>query len=304
MLENHSEQQIRSDYDVKREFFDQGKTKSYAFRKKALIDLRKAIKTNEKEISQALSNDFGKPNYESYIGEIGVTIAEIDHTLSNLAQWMLPKSVSTPIAIQPASSKIYNDPKGVVVIFSPWNYPFNLTMIPLIGAIAAGNCVMLKPAHETAHMSVVIEKIIAKSFERNHVSVTQGEGKIVGPMMLRICFFNHLFFTGSPTVGKWMMSEAAKTLTPITLELGGKSPTIIDKDVNLKIAVNRIVWAKYFNCGQTCTSPDYILVHRDVKDQFITLAIAKIKEFYGDDPQKSEFYPRIINHQRFDKIRS
>jgi aldehyde dehydrogenase (NAD+) len=302
LIVDHTLQQINQDFSIKRSFFDEGNTRSYDFRRNALIRLRKTIKANETSILEALSSDLGKPSYEGYISEIGVTISEIDYTLSNLSRWMSPVSVPTPLSIQPATSKIYNDPKGVVVIFSPWNYPFNLTMIPLIGAIAAGNCIILKPAHETSHTSIVIEKIIEQSFDRNHVTVTQGEGKTIGPILLHNCLFNHLFFTGSPAVGKWMMMEAAKTLTPITLELGGKSPTIIDKNVDIKIAINRIVWAKYFNCGQTCTSPDYILVHKDVKDQFVSMAIAKIKDFYGDDAQKSEFYPRIINHHRFDKL--
>jgi len=299
---NHSFQEIKESFDKKRTFFDLGHTKSYEFRRNALINLRNAIIKYKSEILDALYADFKKPSYEAYIGEIGVTTDDINFALKHLAQWMEVQHVPTPLTIQPASSKIYADPKGVVLIFAPWNYPFNLTMIPLIGAIAAGNCVMLKPAHETPHTAKVMEKIITTTFDQSFVSVIMGEGRQIGEILLDNFTFNHIFFTGSPNVGKWIMAKAARTLTPVTLELGGKSPTIIDKTANLKVTLNRLVWAKYFNCGQTCTSPDYILVHKDIKEQFITGLKAKIKEFYGEDPQKSPYYPRMVNRTRFDVV--
>ncbi|MBK9734153.1 MAG: aldehyde dehydrogenase family protein [Saprospiraceae bacterium] len=301
-VKNHSISAIKSAFDLKRSFFDQGFTKTYDFRRRSLLALKSGIIKYEGDILAALKSDFQKPSYEAYIGEIGVTTDDINHALKHLRSWMEVQHVGTPITIQPASSKIYSDPLGVVLIFSPWNYPFNLMMIPLIGAIAAGNCVILKPAHETANTAIVIEKIISEIFDPQHVSVVMGEGKAMGELLLDNFHFNHIFFTGSPGVGKWIMEKAAKTLTPVTLELGGKSPTIVDKTANLKVALNRIVWAKYFNCGQTCTSPDYILVHKDIKEAFLRGVVDKIKEFYGDDPQKSPYYPRMVNDARFKAV--
>ena len=299
---NHTLKEIKESFESQRVFFDNGNTKSYDFIRKALLNLRDAIIKFKSEILAALYADFKKPSYEAYIGEIGVTTDDINFALKHLSTWMEVQHVPTPVTIQPATSRIYSDPLGVVLIFAPWNYPFNLTMIPLIGAIAAGNCVMLKPAHETPHIAKVMEKIIKETFKKEFVSVVMGEGRAIGELLLDNFTFNHIFFTGSPNVGKWVMEKAAKTLTPVTLELGGKSPTIIDKTANLKVAINRIVWAKFFNCGQTCTSPDYILVHEDIKDEFLKGIIAKIKEFYGDDPQQSPFYPRMVNKTRFDAV--
>ncbi len=301
-IANHSLQEIKDTFEAQRAFFDLGNTKPYEFRRKALLNLRDAIIKSKSEILDALYADFKKPSYEAYIGEIGVTTDDINFALKHLSTWMEVQYVPTPLTIQPATSKIYSDPKGVVLILAPWNYPFNLIMIPLIGAIAAGNCVMLKPAHETPNIAKVMEKIISQTFEKDFVSVVMGEGRVIGELLLDNFTFNHIFFTGSPNVGKWIMEKASKTLTPVTLELGGKSPTIIDKTANLKVALNRIVWAKFFNCGQTCTSPDYILVHKDIKDDFLKGLVAKIKEFYGDDPQQSPFYPRMVNKTRFDAV--
>ena len=301
-IANHSLQEIKDTFEAQRAFFDLGNTKPYEFRRKALLNLKDAIIKYKSEILDALYADFKKPSYEAYIGEIGVTTDDINFALKHLSTWMEVQYVPTPLTIQPATSKIYSDPKGVVLILAPWNYPFNLIMIPLIGAIAAGNCVMLKPAHETPNIAKVMEKIISQTFEKDFVSVVMGEGRVIGELLLDNFTFNHIFFTGSPNVGKWIMEKASKTLTPVTLELGGKSPTIIDKTANLKVALNRIVWAKFFNCGQTCTSPDYILVHKDIKDDFLKGLVTKIKEFYGDDPQQSPFYPRMVNKTRFDVV--
>jgi len=252
--------EITRSFEIKRKFFDEGNTLSYAFRRDALIRLKKVIINKKESIINAMQADFGKPSYEAYIGEIGVATDDINFALKHLKSWMEDKHVSTPIAIQPAKSKIIYEPKGVVLIFSPWNYPFNLTIIPLIGAIAAGNCVLIKPAHETPNIAKLIKSIVDECFNPEHISVVLGEGKITGEMLLTNFTFNHIFFTGSPKTGSWIMEQAAKNLTPVTLELGGKSPVIIDSTANLKVALNRITWAKYFNAGQTCTCPDYVLV--------------------------------------------
>ena len=299
---NESLSEITKSFDIKRKFFDDGYTHSYAFRKEALLKLRNAIIRKKEEIIAAMQRDFGKPSFEAYIGEVGVATDDINFVLKHLKSWMEDKHVPTPIAIQPAKSKIIYEPKGVVMIFSPWNYPFNLTIIPLIGAIAAGNCVMIKPAHETPHIAKLIKILIEECFIPEHVSVVMGEGKIIGELLLTNFTFNHIFFTGSPNTGRWIMEKAARTLTPVTLELGGKSPVIIDSSANMKVALNRITWAKYFNAGQTCTSPDYILVHKSRKDEFTQGLIKKIEEFFGADPQKSPYYCRLVNNTRFKKI--
>jgi aldehyde dehydrogenase (NAD+) len=302
VIQDDSQAYIDSVFDQQRKFFDNGNTKAYSFRLDALKKLRASIVKLEKEILSALANDSGKPEFEAYISDIGVVYDEIDFTISNLDRWMAPVEVNTPITIQVASSTIYYDPLGVVAIFAPWNYPFNLAIIPLVGAIAAGNCIMLKPAHETAHVSTMIKKVIEDAFPSQHIAVISGQGAVIGGRMLDHHTFNHIFFTGSAAVGKIIMAQAARTLTPVTLELGGKSPTIVDKSIHLDTAINRIVWAKYFNCGQTCIAPDYILVHRDIKEEFIRRVIAKIQGLYGDKPELDHLYPRIINTTRFDKL--
>lgn len=294
--------EVKEAFERKRKFFDEGHTRSYAFRRSNLETLRKAILSHKEDIIHAMKNDFGKPSFEAYIGEVGVAIDDINYALKHLHSWMKDKSVPTPIGILPATSRIIYEPKGVVMIFSPWNYPFNLTIIPLIGAIAAGNCVLVKPAHETPNMAALIQKIIHENFSPDHISVVLGEGRVLGELLLNNFTFNHIFFTGSANTGKWVMEKAARTLTPVTLELGGKSPVIIDGTANLKVALNRIAWAKYFNAGQTCTSPDYILVHRDIKEAFVKGLKEKIISFFGDDPQNSSNYCRLVNEVRCRKL--
>ncbi len=285
-----------------RHFADNGQ-KSYNFRKKKLELLKKTVLANADAIAEAIGKDLGKHQFETYLSDVGVIAEEINFILKNLKIWMQPEEVPTPMAIFPSTSTtLYHEPKGVVLIFSPWNYPVNLSLIPLAGAVAAGNAVLLKPAHETPHAATIIEKIVREVFEQNHVSVIRGEGKIVGPLLLDNYRFDHIFFTGSPQVGKWIMEKAAKNLTPVTLELGGKSPVIIDKNSNLKIAVNRIIWGKMFSAGQTCIAPDYALVHEDIKDEFIRLAIEKIQTFYGQNPQESPYLARIVSKERCEKL--
>ncbi len=301
-VENHTADQINNAFSVKRAFFDNGNTRDYQFRLQSLKKLRNNIHELQDELTKAMAQDFGKPSYDVFIGEIGVALSEVTYAINNLDRWMAPVSVNTPITIMPASSRIYSDPKGVVAIFSPWNYPFNLSVIPLVGAIAAGNCVLLKVASETPYTSLVTEKLIRLTFDPEHVSVVMGEGSAIGKLMFDNCIFNHVFFTGSPTVGKWIMAQAAATLTPVTLELGGKSPTIVDKTANLPVAINRILWAKYSNAGQTCLAPDYLLLHEDIKDTFIAKFKAQIEKLYGTDPSKSASFARIVNTKRFDRL--
>jgi aldehyde dehydrogenase (NAD+) len=295
-------QETESIFQGLRHFADNDQ-KSYTFRKKKLELLKKIVLANADAIAEAIGKDLGKHQFETYLSDVGVIAEEINFILKNLKMWMQPEEVPTPMAIFPSTNTtLYHEPKGVVLIFSPWNYPVNLSLIPLAGAVAAGNAVLLKPAHETPNAAAIIEKIISEVFDKKHVSVIQGEGKAIGPLLLDNFRFDHIFFTGSPQVGKWIMEKAAKNLTPVTLELGGKSPVIIDKNSNLKIAVNRIIWGKMFSAGQTCIAPDYALVHEDVKEDFLKLAKEKIHSFYGPNPQESPYLARIVSKERCEKL--
>jgi len=201
--------------------------------------------------------------------------------------------------LHPSSSKVYNQPLGVVLIISPWNYPFQLLFSPLVGAIAAGNCVVLKPSEITSHTAAIIEKITSEIFEPNYISVVQGQGDVIGPLLIKNFKFNHIFFTGSPPVGKKIMAMAAEHLTPVTLELGGKSPAIVDKDVNLNVAAKRLIWAKCFNAGQTCIAPDYILVHESHKNTLVEKMKQYLNEFYAGNALQSDHYSHIVSEKRF-----
>lgn len=295
--------EITIKYNALRSFHDNGHTKSYDFRIQALRKLKGSIKKYENEIVEALQKDFGRPAYETYLSDIGVITDELNTALHNLKYWMKPEKVSTPLAIAPGySTRIYAESKGVVVVFAPWNYPVNLILIPLIGAIAAGNTVIVKPAHETEHASKVVEKIILESFASEHVTCILGEGKVLGPLLLEQFRFDHIFFTGSKEVGRFIMQKAAEKLSPVTLELGGKNPAIVDVSCRLNVSVNRLVWGKFFNAGQTCIAPDYLLVHEDILEKFITLTKERIRHVFTDQPESSPDYARIISQSRSEKI--
>ena len=294
---------IKEAFESKRQFFDSGNTKSYEFRVAQLKTLRKAIEENENEILDALYKDMHKPKFEAFTSEIGIIYDEIDFALKNLKKWMKPKKVSTPLVVHPSTSKIHPEPLGVVLIIGPWNYPFQLLINPLVGAIAAGNCAILKPSDNTRNTAQIIEKIISNIFPQNYVSVAQGPGAMVGPMLIEKYAFNHIFFTGSPNVGKQIMAMASKHLTPVTLELGGKSPAIVHSDANLKVSAQRLIWAKLFNAGQTCVSPDYLLVHESIKDVFIDLMRKTVVQFLGNDPSTSENFTHIVNSRRFNVLK-
>lgn len=295
---------IEKSFSMKRNFFDEGKTRSYEFRIENLKKLKKMIKKNEKEILEALYLDLHKPAFEAFTSEIGIMYEEINYTIEHLKTWMKPKKVSTPLVLQPSTSYIYSEPLGVTLIIGPWNYPFQLLLAPLVGAIAAGNCAMIKPSDQTKHTSDLVAKIIAETFAEEYISVVQGPGAMVGPMLIEKFRFDHIFFTGSPSVGKKIAAMASEHLTPVTLELGGKSPVIVDKNVNIDVAAKRLTWAKYFNAGQTCVCPDYLLVHESIKDEFINRMKFYIKEFFGDNPIESENFGRIVNEKRFDVLKA
>lgn len=295
---------IEQAFNLKRRYFDEGHTKSYEYRIRNLEKLENIIKNNEEDILIALHKDLSKTKFEGFISELGVVYNEINYIKKNLKSWMKPKKVNTPLSLQSSRSYIYSEPLGVCLIIGPWNYPFQLIMSPLIGAIAAGNCVILKPSNEARYTSDLICKIIGDNFDEEYISVIEGSGRIIGPMLIELYRFDHIFFTGSIPVGKKIAEAASKHLTPITLELGGKSPVIVYNDVNIDVTAKRIVWAKYFNNGQTCVAPDYLLVHRDIKDKLLDRMKHYIKEFYGDDSSLSKDYGRIINEKRFDILSS
>lgn len=283
-----------------RDFFAAGKTRDVDFRIAQLKKLKEGIRKYEPEIMAALYDDMRKPPFEAYASEIGILYTEIDHVVRNLHYWSRPRRVSTPVIHFLSRSRVYRDPYGVVLIISPWNYSFQLTIAPLIGAIAAGNCVLIKPSEFSSSTSATIEKLITEVFASDYVTVFQGEAEATKKLLEEK--FDYIFFTGSTAVGRVIMTAAARYLTPVTLELGGKSPAIVDEDASLAYGIKRIAWGKFFNAGQTCIAPDYVLVHRKIKDKFIEKMIATLHLFYGENPMLSPDYARIINERHFNRL--
>jgi aldehyde dehydrogenase (NAD+) len=239
---------------------------------------------------------------EAYATEVGLTYAEINNAVKNLHKWMRPEKVRTNLLNLPSKSYLLRDPLGVVFIIAPWNYPIQLSLLPIAGAIAGGNCVVVKPSELAPASAAIIEKIITKTFSSEYIFVAQGDGSIVVPELMNTFRFDHVFYTGSIPVGKSIYELAAKNLVPVTLELGGKSPCIVESDADLKTAVKRIVLGKFTNAGQTCIAPDYVMVHDSIKDQFIQSITEAVNQMYGDDPSNSNDYGKIITRRRFDTI--
>ena len=283
-------------------YFKTGETRSLEFRLAQLKKLRIAVVTHEQEIVDALYKDLKKSEFESFGTEIGQLLKEMDHAIKNLKKWASPKSVTTPLMFFPSTSKIYQDPLGTVLIIGPWNYPFMLVMSPLVNAIAGGNTVVLKPSEEAAHTSVLIQKIITTYFDAKYIAVVQGIGAEVIPALINGFRFDHIFFTGSTFVGQKIMELGAKQLIPVTLELGGKSPCIVDASANIDYTAKKIAWSKLMNVGQTCVAPDYLLVHQSVKAELIEKLKSNFKKMLGEDSSKSKDYGRIINLKRFKKV--
>lgn len=269
-------------------------------RKEKLARLHQAVLRYRQEIKEALHQDFRKHPMEVDIAEIYKITSDIKHTQAHLSRWMRPRKVGTPLAQLGTRSYIHYEPKGVVLIISPWNFPFNLTFGPLVSAIAAGNCAILKPSEMTPHSAALMKKMISELFDESEVALVEG-GVEVSTELLKLPF-NHIFFTGSPEVGKVVMRAAAENLASVTLELGGKSPTIIDETANLKKAAQRIAFNKWLNNGQICIAPDYVLVQKSVADQFLELLKETITQYYGADAEKSESYNRIVNHRHFQRL--
>ncbi|MEO0942172.1 MAG: aldehyde dehydrogenase [Cyanobacteria bacterium J06642_12] len=281
-----------------RQFFSTGQTKSLEFRLEQLECLKQAIIDRQEDILAAAKADLGRPAFEAYF-EIA-TLAEVNKALKDLTRWMRPEKVKLGIDQFPGSAWRQPEPLGVVLIIGPWNYPFQLMMSPLVGAIAAGNCAVLKPSEHAPHTSKVVADIVNAAFEPDYVAVFEGEVDTSQQLLKEK--FDHIFFTGGTEVGRIIMQEAAKTLTPVTLELGGKSPCIVDADVKLDVAARRIAWGKFINAGQTCIAPDYILVDRRIQDAFIGQMRTTIAEFFGDNPEQSSDFGRIIHDRHFDRL--
>ncbi|MGI6751946.1 MAG: aldehyde dehydrogenase [Anaerovoracaceae bacterium] len=283
-----------------RTFFETGVTKSVAFRREQLSRLKKSIIENENHIMDALKADLNKAPFEAFASEIGVVLKELSYMLSHVGRLSRPKRVAPTLAQFPASCRIIPEPYGVVLVMSPWNYPFLLTLSPVIGAMAAGNCILVKPSNYSPNVSKVIGDIIRGTFPSEYIDMVEG-GREVNTSLL-VQRFDYIFFTGSETVGKTVMAAAAKNLTPVTLELGGKSPCIVDETANIFLAAKRISWGKFLNAGQTCIAPDYILVHNSVKELLIEEILHNIHEFYGEKPHMNEELPRIITKKHFERL--
>lgn len=282
-----------------RTFYQSASTRPLSFRKEQLQRLKDCIRENETNILNALKQDMNKPSFEAYASEVGFLYEEIDHTLKHFESWTRPRRVPTPFVHFPASSYIYHEPKGVVLIIGPWNYPFQLLISPVIGAIAAGNCVVLKPSEFAPATSRAISQL-ATRWDPGFMAVI--EGGVETSQALVGQSWDHIFFTGGTAVGRIIMRAAAEHVTPVTLELGGKSPCIVDADIHLEHTARRIVWGKFFNAGQTCVAPDYLLVHTSLKAKLLERMRSCLRTFFGTDPSESPDYARIINNKHFSRL--
>jgi len=283
-------------------FYDAGNTRSYAFRIEQLKKLRNAVIEHEEEIYTALKKDLNKSKEECWITENGILLSEINGAIRKLKKWMRPRRVRTNILNFPSSSFIYPEPRGVTLIIGPWNYPFQLLMIPLVGSMAAGNCTVLKPSEMAVHTAALIQKIIVTHFSENYIRVYEGDGATVIPALMNSFTFDYVFFTGSTAVGKKIYAMAAEKLVPVTLELGGKSPCIIEADANLEVSAKRIASVKFSNSGQMCIAPDYVLVHESIKDKWLQTLEKIMLQFYGDPYSLTNELGNIINQKQFDRL--
>ncbi len=292
--------EIEQIINQQKQFFKTQQTKDISFRKKALKKLLKEIEKSEIEIQDALYQDFKKPAFESYISEIGIVIAELKLVINNIHRWSKSKTVIPSLLNFPSWEKIYKEPYGTVLIIGPWNYPFQLAIAPLIGAIAAGNTVVIKPSELTPHTSKLVADLMEKCFDKSFVTVIQGDVSVSQKLLSKR--WDYIFFTGSVPVGRIVAKAAAEFLTPTTLELGGKSPCIIDETANIPLTAKRLVWGKFLNAGQTCIAPDYLLVHEQIKNALVAAFKVEIKKAYGENPKDSTDYPRIINQRNFNRL--
>jgi len=280
--------------------FESGRTRPAAWRQEQLGRLAALLRENADALAEALQADLRKPDVEAWATDIGFVLGEVELVRKKLPSWMKPERIRTPLKLQPGSSWIVRDPLGVVLIIAPWNYPIQLALAPLAAAIAAGNCALVKPSELTPHVSAALARLLPRYLDPECVAVV--EGGVPETTALLAERWDHIFYTGNGRVGRIVMEAAARHLTPVTLELGGKSPCLVDADVDLEIAARRITWGKFLNAGQTCVAPDYLLVHESREAELIGLLEKNLREFYGDDPQRSPDLARIVSEAHLDRL--
>lgn len=285
---------------AQREFFLSGATRDLEFRLKAIDKLIKVLRFAEKDVYEALRRDLRKPTFEAYVSELGLILEDLKLIRGQLRVWSQPEEPALPLAFWPSSAQITREPYGTVLIISPWNYPLDLALSPLAGAIAAGNTAVIKPSEMAPHTSALIKKLISENFSPEFLSVVEGGVEATQELLAQP--FDYIFFTGSTRVGKVVMEAAAKNLTPLTLELGGKSPCLVEASAKLDKAAKRIVWGKFFNAGQTCIAPDYVLVEAKLLGPLVEKMKGQIRKFFGENPQKSPDYARIVNEAHFRRL--
>ena len=286
--------------DRLRATFESGRTRPLAWRREQLKRLKAMLVERESDLLEALATDLGKPRAEAWATDVGFVIAEIDYVTRRLRRWMRPRRVHAPLVTKPARARIVREPLGVVLVIAPWNYPVQLSLSPLVGAIAAGNCAVLKPSEVTPATSAALARLVTEYLDTDCVAVV--EGAVTETQALLAERFDHIFYTGNGRVARVVMEAAAKHLTPVTLELGGKSPVYVDASANLEVAARRVAWGKFLNAGQTCIAPDYVLVAKDLEDRFVEHVRRAIFDFYGPDPVDSPDYARIVNDSHYERL--
>lgn len=294
--------QIGPTVDRLRDTFQSGSTRSRDWRVQQLKQLRRMTLDHQGDIMTALKADLGKDTVEAWTSEIGFVIGDIDHTIKHLKRWMKPRKVSQPLAAMPGKSFLLPEPLGTVLIIGAWNYPFQLVVAPLVAAIAAGNCAVLKPSELSPRTSAVLADLVPRYLDTGAFAVVEGAVPETSELLKQV--FDHIMYTGGENVGKIVMRAASEHLTPVTLELGGKSPCVVDSTADIKVAASRIAWSKWMNAGQTCVAPDYVLVERKVADELVEALKTTIQKFYGADPKSSKDYGRIVNHRHFERLKA
>ncbi len=299
-IANTPTEQITKVVAAQKEFFHSGKTLDIEYRLAALKRLKAAIQKWEKPLAEALWADLHKSYEEAYLTELSIVLGEIDNHIGHLKAWATPKRRPTPLKMFPSRSKVISEPLGTSLIIAPWNYPVQLLLNPLVGAISAGCTAILKPSPYVEHVSTVIEQMISESFDKNYIAVVQGNRDVNTALLDER--YDLIFFTGSPSLGRKVMTAAAKNLTPVVLELGGKSPCIVDKSADIATVARRIAWGKSLNAGQTCIAPDYLLVHKDIKEELIATLAHEFKSLLGENPKECHHFVRIVNDKAFDRL--
>ena len=299
-IENTSTQEIKTILESQRRFFQKGETLDLGFRLEMLRALKSAIKTWEEHIAKALWQDLHKSYEEAYLTELSIVLGEIDNHIKHLKRWAAPRRVCTPLKMMPSRSKVMAEPLGCSLIMAPWNYPVQLLLNPLVGAISSGCTAVLKPSPYVPHVSKVMEEMLGATFGREYIAVVQGNREVNAALLKER--YDIIFFTGSPDLGRRVMRAASEYLTPVILELGGKSPCIVDKDANIKMAARRIAWGKSLNAGQTCIAPDYLLVHTDVKQQLIEALKKEFSNLLGNNPREAKHFVRIVSERAFERL--